>query len=106
MVALSRGGAVRIAFVLIGLVAPRDVAAGQSNPPSPGVDAISQAAAVISCVSKTDERAHCPADTSAGVVLLQSSGAGSCLLGKSWGYDDAGVWVTGGCGGRFGLGRP
>jgi predicted porin len=36
--------------------------------------------------------------------LLRSTGESSCLLGKTWGYDDAGVWVFDGCGGEFALG--
>ena len=37
----------------------------------------------------------------AGVALLRSTGESSCLLGKTWGYDDAGIWVFDGCGGRI-----
>jgi hypothetical protein len=59
---------------------------------------------VISCVSANAERRVCPADTSAGVALLRSTGEGSCLLGKTWGYDTAGIWVTESCGGEFALG--
>jgi predicted porin len=60
--------------------------------------------AVISCVSSNAERQVCPADTAAGVALLRSTGEGSCLLGKTWGYDAAGIWVTESCGGEFVLG--
>jgi Protein of unknown function (DUF3011) len=59
---------------------------------------------VISCVSKKGERQVCPADTSAGVALLRSTGDSSCLLGKTWGYDNAGIWVSDGCGGEFAVG--
>jgi Protein of unknown function (DUF3011) len=58
----------------------------------------------ISCVS-TGERVHCAADTSAGVALVSSTGTASCLLGKTWGYDDTGVWVSDNCGGTFALGQ-
>jgi hypothetical protein len=47
---------------------------------------------------------HCAADTSKGVVLVRSTGASACLLGKTWGYDDAGVWVADGCSGEFVIG--
>jgi Protein of unknown function (DUF3011) len=67
--------------------------------------AASPAAATVSCVSKAGERIHCAADTSAGVVLQQQSSSALCLLGKSWGYDDKGVWVSDGCGGLFQLGQ-
>ena len=32
-------------------------------------------------------------------------GQSPCLLGKTWGYDDQGVWVSDGCGGEFLVGR-
>ena len=55
----------------------------------------------ISCSSETGKQQHCPADTTAGVVLLKSTGSTGCLLGKTWGYDDTGIWVKDGCGGDF-----
>ena len=67
--------------------------AGQSTP------------TVITCMSKQGERQVCKADTTAGVVLVRSAGESECLLGKNWGYDEAGVWVSNGCGGEFGVGK-
>jgi hypothetical protein len=58
----------------------------------------------VSCASKPGERTQCPAVTAAGVVLLKSTGSAACLLGKTWGYDDKGVWVRDGCSGEFALG--
>jgi hypothetical protein len=46
----------------------------------------------------------CKADTAAGVALLRSTGDSTYLLGKSRGYDDAGVWVWDGCAGEFAVG--
>ena len=60
---------------------------------------------IVTCSSKAGERQHCRADTSAGVALQRSTGEAACLLGKTWGYDDAGVWVADGCGGEFMLGK-
>jgi hypothetical protein len=60
---------------------------------------------VVSCVSLAGARMHCAADTAAGVALMSSTGTRNCLLGKTWGYDDTGVWVSDGCGGEFVLGR-
>ena len=51
----------------------------------------------VVCASKIGERQQCPADTSRGVVLARSYGEMACLLGKTWGYDDKGVWVADGC---------
>src|SRR5580704_6105840 len=59
---------------------------------------------IVSCVSKGKERQQCPADTRAGIVMLRPTGAAACLLGRNWGYDDQGVWVSEGCGGEFGTG--
>lgn len=36
--------------------------------------------------------------------MLRSTGEAACLLGRNWGYDDQGVWVSEGCGGDFGTG--
>lgn len=55
----------------------------------------------IACASSVGQREHCVADTSSGVVLVKSTGTVECLLGKNWGYDDTGVWVSGGCAGEF-----
>jgi len=61
---------------------------------------------VITCASKIGERQDCPADTSRGVVLARSYGQSACLLGKTWGYDDKGVWAVDGCVGDFIVAGP
>jgi hypothetical protein len=58
----------------------------------------------ITCESQPGGRQHCPVDTSSGVTLVKSTGTTACLLGKTWGYDDTGVWVSEGCGGEFAAG--
>ena len=60
---------------------------------------------VVSCASKPGERVYCPADTSSGVALARSRGEAACLLGKTWGYDDKGIWVADGCTADFVVGR-
>jgi hypothetical protein len=55
----------------------------------------------ITCASRPGEREHCPANTSAGVALVKSTGASPCLLGRTWGYDATGIWVSDGCSGEF-----
>jgi len=55
----------------------------------------------IVCASQPGERNSCAADTSAGVVLLRSSGQGPCLLGRTWGYEATSIWVSDGCTGEF-----
>jgi predicted porin len=59
---------------------------------------------IVTCISKQGERQACKADASAGVALLHSKGESPCLLGKNWGYDDNGVWVSNGCGAEFVVG--
>lgn len=63
-----------------------------------------QAQRTVSCASKPGGRTSCPADTSAGIVLARTTGPAACLLGKTWGYDQQGVWVADGCSGEFLLG--
>ena len=36
---------------------------------------------------------------------MKSTGAAPCLLGKTWGYDDSGIWVSDGCKGEFVAGQ-
>jgi hypothetical protein len=64
------------------------------------------APATIVCESKPGARTVCPGRTSAGVALMKEIGPAPCLLGKTWGYDDKGVWVADGCSGEFQLGQP
>ena len=59
----------------------------------------------VTCSSEPGGRTHCPADTSQGVVLVRSTGQSACLLGKTWGYDDKGIWVADGCTGEFVAGK-
>ena len=55
----------------------------------------------IVCESREGERQYCPATTSAGVALVRTAGTAPCLLGKTWGYDDGGIWTSDGCSGEF-----
>ena len=61
----------------------------------------SAGAPTVSCASINGGWTQCPANTSAGVILQQRVGERACLLGRSWGYDNKGVWVTDGCSGQF-----
>jgi hypothetical protein len=60
---------------------------------------------LVVCGSTANERIHCNADTSAGVALVRSTGSAPCLLGRTWGYDDTGIWVSDGCSGEFVAGK-
>ena len=87
------------AVLCLAPVALAQAPAKTADPSSTGGSAGSMATVV--CTSGVGERQHCPADTSAGVLLTKETGEMACLLGRSWGYDSAGVWVMDGCGGEF-----
>jgi hypothetical protein len=76
----------------------------QSAPQSAEPQSASTPAATqptVTCSSSPGTRELCAADTSAGVALMNSTGEAPCLLGKTWGYDDTGIWVSDGCSGEF-----
>jgi len=84
------------------LAAVLSLVAGSSRGQQPAQNSAGSAGlSTVVCESKEGERQHCPADTSAGVVLVRVTGSAACLLGRSWGYDAQGIWVTEGCGGEF-----
>src|SRR4051812_16123344 len=85
------------------LLFPRSSVAQSAQPPQ--TTQAPPAAVTITCASTTGERNACSADTSAGVVLMRSTGQGPCLLGKTWGYDQTSIWVSDGCTGEFVTGR-
>jgi hypothetical protein len=62
------------------------------------------APSTVACASTPGQRTDCAADTSKGIVLLRSTGSAPCLLGKTWGYNQTGVWVSDGCVATFGAG--
>jgi hypothetical protein len=61
--------------------------------------------APVTCASIGAARTYCAGDTSSGVLLVRSTGAAECLLGRTWGYDQMGVWVSNGCAGEFAFGQ-
>jgi uncharacterized protein YegP (UPF0339 family) len=58
----------------------------------------------IYCASDDGRRHVCPTDTSGGVRLIRQRSNASCDLGRSWGYNDRGVWVDRGCRADFQIG--
>jgi hypothetical protein len=66
-----------------------------------GAQAQQSATTTVACSSGAGARQHCSANTSAGVLMARTTGSGACLLGKTWGYDDGGVWVLDGCSAEF-----
>ncbi|MGH8492234.1 MAG: DUF3011 domain-containing protein [Moraxellaceae bacterium] len=55
----------------------------------------------LTCTAPAEGRQHCAVNTSAGVLMKRALSESSCLLGKTWGYDDQGVWVKDGCSAEF-----
>jgi hypothetical protein len=56
------------------------------------------------CESRDYQQAFCPTGrrvSSAWLVAQRSRAA--CLQGRTWGYDQGGIWVTQGCEGEFGF---
>lgn len=84
---------------LVGSVALAGAVAAQSA--APASESAARPSALLVCASTSAERVHCTADTSNGVVLVRATGDAACLLGRTWGYDDLGVWVSDGCAGEF-----
>lgn len=82
----------------LALLVPSALAAASPEMPAPPT------LPTIACESAAGAREHCSADTSAGVSLVRTTGTVACLLGRNWGYDDAGVWVSDGCSGEFFVG--
>jgi hypothetical protein len=58
----------------------------------------------VTCESQNDARHHCAAETQFGVALVRQLGEKECVLDQSWGFDEQGVWVAGGCRAQFALG--
>jgi hypothetical protein len=103
-----RAARLTLAFALSFLIGAAPARA-QSSAASDAPPAAEPAAAVhtlarVTCVATSTERTYCPGDASAGAVLIKSNGAAECLLGRTWGYDQTGVWVTDGCSGEFAFG--
>jgi Protein of unknown function (DUF3011) len=61
---------------------------------------------VIRCESRNYRYRYCRADTDNRASLVsQTSPFARCELGRTWGYDNRGVWVDRGCAGEFRVGR-
>jgi hypothetical protein len=57
----------------------------------------------VYCASDDQRRHACAANTRQGVELLRQRSEAECFFGRTWGYDDHGVWVDRGCGADFQL---
>ena len=59
----------------------------------------------IRCESNDKRTRHCSINTRGGVRLQRQLSKAACIQGRSWGYDNRGVWVSNGCRGEFVVGR-
>ncbi len=59
----------------------------------------------ITCSSQNGGRNFCRADTSRGVALINQLSSSRCIQGRTWGWDNRGIWVDQGCRAEFALGR-
>ncbi|HEY9144173.1 MAG TPA: DUF3011 domain-containing protein [Arenimonas sp.] len=59
---------------------------------------------VLRCESIKQRDRYCPVDTRGGVRIVRQESQADCILGRTWGYDRGGVWVTRGCRARFEVG--
>src|SRR5262249_16199668 len=77
----------------------------QATPQTPQQVAAAAQQNVVTCESQPGQRIEGAANAWSGVALLRSTGSAACLLGKTWGYDDKGIWVSDGCSGQFYAGQ-
>lgn len=68
------------------------------------------AGGVVRCESTSGRSNLCGMDTRRGVELVRQLSRSACVRERDWGWNDQGVWVSGGCRAEFrargGAGRP
>jgi hypothetical protein len=57
----------------------------------------------IRCESQDERTRYCTADIRGGVRLVNQLSRSSCIEGRSWGYDQRGIWVSDGCRADFAI---
>ncbi len=75
----------------------RTTTAGPNQPARPG------GTTRLTCESRENRRNECPLPEHVDVRLVRVISTSPCLEGRSWGWDDRKIWVTGGCRGEFEL---
>ena len=58
----------------------------------------------VRCESRDNRTTWCGVDTRHGVRLVDQTSRNSCIRGRTWGTDQRGLWVAGGCRGIFEVG--
>jgi hypothetical protein len=56
----------------------------------------------IACASRDYQQQFCPSERRiARARLVEQRSRAACVQGRSWGFNDNGIWVSGGCSGLF-----
>src|SRR5437016_4688838 len=58
----------------------------------------------ISCSSNNYRYQYCGANTDGYARLLNQQSRAACIRGRTWGFDNGGVWVNNGCSAQFEVG--
>src|SRR6266550_8092764 len=58
----------------------------------------------ISCSSNNYRYQYCGANTDGYARLLNQQSRAACVHGRTWGFDNGGVWVNNGCSAQFEVG--
>src|SRR5712664_3237903 len=56
---------------------------------------------IVRCSSDDGHKQFCQADTRYGVTMVKQVSGSPCQQGRSWGYNDRGIWVDHGCRAEF-----
>lgn len=84
----------------VGYGYPGDYGDGYGGPygqPYPG----GSTGQVFRCESQDNRLRRCNVDTRYGVRINRQLSDAPCIQGRSWGYDNSGVWVSNGCRAEF-----
>ena len=61
-------------------------------------------AQTIYCASDDMRRNFCNADTRGGARIIRQRSESDCIYGRTWGFDQRGIWVDRGCRADFAIG--
>lgn len=64
-------------------------------------NAVPATATRIICESSAEGEKKCETNAARGVGLIRQTSTTDCILNRTWGYDDRGIWVRSGCGAEF-----
>jgi hypothetical protein len=68
-------------------------------------DGYGRRAETLVCESDYGKSHTCSVDTRAGIRMTRQISKTDCIYGRTWGYNNSGVWVRDGCRAEFTVGR-